>query len=218
MGQSSKAILNNKYLIGDYARLQHGACARPSAGMQGLDPVLPYVRPLAVCVLVAGTCLGVRAPTPLAVILAKSWALAFGASELIASDLISIRLHGEYSPRDLSIRVKGLVALRVREPATPVAAIIVVVWATWMAVVVRDLSRAAALFSRDDFWELCWERARATAREEARAPARHQRTDEEVKEVVARMALARSFDFLRIGVRVLREQRERRAQRAADQV
>ena len=168
--------------------------------MEGLDPVLPYVRPLAVCVLVAGTCLGVRAPTPLAVILAKSWALAFGASELIASDLISIHLHGEYSPRDLSIRVKGLASVRVHEPATPVAAIIVLVWATWMAVVVRDLSRAATLLDRDDFWELCWERARATAREEARAPARHQRTDEEVKEVVARMALARSFDFLRICV------------------
>ena len=106
-----------------------------------LDTMLEYVRPLAVCVIVAGVCFGMRRPTPLAVFLAKSFALAFGADELIASGLISIRLHGEHSPRDLSIRIKGLASVRVHEPLTPVAAIIVLVWAAWMAVAVRDLLR-----------------------------------------------------------------------------
>ena len=75
--------------------------------MLALDTVQVYARPLAVCVFVAGTCLGVRRPTPLAVFLAKAFAVAFGASELIASDLVSFRFHGEHSPRDFSIHVKN---------------------------------------------------------------------------------------------------------------
>lgn len=181
--------------------------------MLALDTVQVYARPLAVCVFVAGTCFGVRRPTPLAVFLAKAFAVAFGASELIASDLVSFRFHGEHSPRDFSIHVKGLASVRVNEPATPVAAGIVLWWAVWMARAVRDMY-IYYMLGRDDFWE----RALAPPREEARAPPRHQRTDEEVKEVVAFMALARNFDRLRFGVKVLREQRRRRAQRAADQV
>ena len=180
--------------------------------MQALHEVAATVRPLAVCALVAGTCFLVREPTPRAVFLAKFFALAFGASELKASDLIAIRLHGEYSPRDFSIRVKGLAGVRVHEPATPVAAGIVLVWAMWMARAVRDLYIHHVL-GRDDFWEPALE-ARAPPREEARAPSRHQRTDEEVAEIVAFTALVRSFDNLRFGVKVLREQRKRRAQRA----
>jgi hypothetical protein len=130
--------------------------------------------------------------------------------EVTASERISIRCYGKHSPRDLALRIRGLAIVRVHDVATLVAGILVVAWAIWMGVVIRDLLRRPfpTFGSRDDF------------REQACAPSRHQRTVSEVNECVRIMALARNFDRLRSAVKVLRAQRERkrRKKREADEV
>ena len=171
--------------------------------------VLEHVRPVVVAFIVAGTCFGVRKPTWSAVILAKLLALCLGASELIASERISIRYHGEYSPRDVSLRIRGLVAVRVHDPATLVAGMLIVAWAIWMAVTARDLLRRPFPGFIRDYFLL-----------QARAATRRQRTVTEVKEGVRMKTLARNFDQLRLVVKVLRarrKQRRQREQRAADE-
>jgi len=158
--------------------------------------------------VVVGTCFGVRKPTWTAVILAKLLAIGLGAMEVIASE--RIRYYGEHSPRDLALRIRGLAIVRVHDVATLVAAILVVAWAIWMGIVIRDLLRRPfpTFGSRDGF------------REQACASSRHQRTVSEVNECVRIMALARNFDRLRSAVKVLRAQRERkrREKREADEV
>jgi hypothetical protein len=162
--------------------------------------VRQYVQTLAACLILAGTYCGVQRPSPVALFLAKAFALAFGASELIAGDLITVQFHGVHGPRDLSFRVKGLGAVRVNDVGTLTAAIIVLAWAIWMAVVVRDLLRwRVPAFVHDNFAE------------QTRAPLRHQRTTEETKEAVRIMASSRNLERMRIAVKVRREWREWRA-------
>jgi hypothetical protein len=175
-----------------------------------LSGVLEYARPVTVAFVVVGTCFGVRKPTWTAVILAKLLAIGLGAMEVIASERISIRYYGEHSPRDLALRIRGLAIVRVHDVATLVAAILVVAWAIWMGVVIRDLLRRPfpTFGFRDGF------------REQACASLRHRRTVSEVDECVHIMALARNFDRLRSAVKMLRAQRERkrRKKREADEV
>jgi hypothetical protein len=165
-----------------------------------LSGVLEYAWPVTVAFVVVGICFGVRKPTFTAVILAKLLAIGLGAREVIASERISIRYHGEHSPRDMSLRIRGLAIVRVHDFATLVAGILVAAWAIWMCIVIRDLLRRPfpTFGSRDDF------------REQACAPSRHQRAVSEVNECVRIMALARNFDRLWCAVKVLRAQRERK--------
>jgi len=173
------------------------------------------VQRLAACLILAGTYFGVqRLPSPVALFLAKAFALALGASELVAGDLITVQFHGVHGPRDVSFRVKGLGAVRVHDVGTLTAAIIVLAWAIWMAVVVRDLLRwRAPVFVHDN------------CAEETRAPPRYQRSTEGTKEAARIMALSRNFERMRIAVKVRRERREwrenrrtRRDQPEADEV
>ena len=168
--------------------------------MHALETVLVYVRPLAVCYArlfeqALDTVLAYVRPH--AVCVAKQVELALG-------NFISLQFHGEHSPRDLSLCVKGLASVRIYEPATPVATIIVLVWANWMAVALRDLARASTLLRGDNLWE----RLRAPPREEVRAPSQRP-CDTKDKRAECVIMLARSFDRLRFGVEVIREQRER---------
>jgi hypothetical protein len=173
------------------------------------------VQRLAACLILAGTYFGVqRLPSPVALFLAKAFALALGASELVAGDLITVQFHGVHGPRDVSFRVKGLGAVGVHDVGTLTAAIIVLAWAIWMAVVVRDLLRwRVPVFVHDN------------CAEETRAPPRYQRSTEGTKEAARIMALSRNFERMRIAVKVRRERREwrenrrtRRDQPEADEV
>jgi hypothetical protein len=171
----------------------------------GVLECIEAARPAAVAFVVVGTCFGVRKPTWSAVILAKLLAIGLGASEVIASERISFRYHGEHSPRDLSVRIRGLAIVRVHDFGTLVAAGLVVAWAVWMGVVIRDLLRLRPI--RDD------------KRKQTRAPPRHQRAVSEANERGRIMALARNFDQLRSAVKVHQAQRKQREreQREADE-